>query len=116
VEDQPVGALAVATGTLVAVGLLVLMMVLVEAQPAEATFPGQNGRIAYSSLTKTEYEIFTTKPTGGKPFNVTKNTTDDFTPAYSPNGRRIAYEGDRSGIDIYTISATGGSPLTSPKT
>jgi hypothetical protein len=38
-------ALVVAAGALVAVGLLVLMMVLVEAQPAEATFPGQNGRM-----------------------------------------------------------------------
>src|SRR5215213_6305749 len=84
-------ALAVAAGALVAGGLLVLMMVLVEAQPAEATFPGQNGRIAYHSLTKTDYEIFTIKPTGGKSFNVTKNTTGGQWPSYSPDGQTIAF-------------------------
>jgi hypothetical protein len=41
------GALAAAAGTLVAVGLVVLMMVVVEAGPAEAAFPGKNGRIAF---------------------------------------------------------------------
>ena len=40
--------MAAAAGALVAVGLLMLM-VMVEAGPAEAAFPGKNGRIAYSS-------------------------------------------------------------------
>ena len=43
------GALATAAGTLVAVGLVVLiMLVVVEARPAEATFPGKPGKIVYS--------------------------------------------------------------------
>jgi hypothetical protein len=43
------GALAAAAGTLVAVGLVVLMVLMVEAGPAGATFPGKNGYIAYSA-------------------------------------------------------------------
>ena len=43
-----IGAMAAAAGTLVALGLVVLiMLVVVEADPAEATFPGKNGRIAF---------------------------------------------------------------------
>src|SRR5215217_435559 len=67
------GALAATAGTLVAVGLLMLMMLVVEVRPAEATFPG--------------------KPNvgGGSGFNVTDNTTNDYTPSYSPNGQEIVY-------------------------
>ena len=39
-KSNHLGALATAAGTLAAVGLLVLMLVLVDARPAEATFPG----------------------------------------------------------------------------
>jgi TolB protein len=105
------GALVAATGaTLVAVGLLVLMMLVVEVQPAEATFPGKNGKIAYSGSDGHDREIYTIDPGGGNRFNVTNNKTDDIDPAYSPNGKKIAYAG-RQGKEweIYTINATGGS-------
>jgi hypothetical protein len=49
IRTTHLGALAAAAGALVAVGLMVLMLV-VEVRPAEATFPGQNGRIAYSGF------------------------------------------------------------------
>ena len=43
------GALAAAAvGVLLAVGVLMLILLAVEAGPAEATFPGQNGKIVYS--------------------------------------------------------------------
>ena len=40
VKTTPLRALPAAGGALVAVGLLVLMMVVVQARPARATFPG----------------------------------------------------------------------------
>jgi TolB protein len=75
-------------GALVAVGLLVLTMLLVVGpRPARAV-------------------------DSGGAFNVTDNTTDDFSPSYSPSGQKIAYRvgGSRhNGIsnDIYTINAHG---------
>jgi len=43
-KTNHLGALAAVAGALVAVGLLVLMLVMVEARPAGATFPGKNGK------------------------------------------------------------------------
>jgi TolB protein len=100
------GALAAVAGaTLVAVGLLV-MLVVVEVRPAEAAFPGKNGRIAYSRYDGHDYEIYTIYPGGGGRVQLTDNNTRDETPSYSPNGKKIAYVGhDR---EIYTRDATNG--------
>src|SRR5215208_904687 len=105
------GPLATAAGTLVAVGLvLLIMLVVVEARPADATFPGKPGKIAYSGREGTaDNEIYTIKAGGGGRFNVTDNSTDDLNPSYSPNGKRIAYEGyDGKDFEIYTINVGGG--------
>jgi Tol biopolymer transport system component len=88
------GALAATAGALVAVGLLVLTMLLVVGpRPARAV-------------------------DSGGAFNVTDNTTDDFSPSYSPSGQKIAYrvgpsdsDGTRTPNDIYTINADGTGRL-----
>jgi hypothetical protein len=55
-RSNPFGALAaVVAAALVAVGVLGL----VEVQPAEATFPGKNGKIAFQSDRGGSYEIYT---------------------------------------------------------
>src|SRR3712207_8009281 len=91
VKTNPLGALAATAGTLVAVGLLMLVMVVVEVRPAEATFPGKHNVGG-----------------GGGSFNVTDNTTNDYTPSYSPSGKKIAYEGsDGQDKEIYIINADG---------
>ncbi len=75
------GALAAAAGTLVAVGLVVLiMLVVVQAPPAGATFPGKSGKIAYSGQDgpNGDHEIYTINPGGGGKFNVTDNSTSDY--------------------------------------
>src|SRR5918992_1583203 len=107
------GTLAAAAGTLVAVTLLVIMLVVVQARPVGATFPGQNGKIAYAAgdgrSGGIDSEIYTSNPTGGTPFKVTNNNTDDGEPSYSPDGRKIAYHGyDGNDFEIYTINAGGG--------
>jgi len=108
------GAMAAAAGALVAVGLLMLM-VMVEAGPAEAAFPGKNGRIAYSSydgpFPKGDYEIYTINPDGSGKTKLTHNDTDDIDPAYSPDGKKIVYagqDGPKGDLEIYTLNARGG--------
>jgi Tol biopolymer transport system component len=85
VKTNYLGALAATAGMLVAVGLLMLMMLVVEVRPAEAV-------------------------DGGGEFNVTNNTTNDHSPSYSPSGGKIVYRVARSDdlhSDIYTINAGG---------
>ena len=52
-------------GTLAAVGML--MLVVVQARPAEATFPGKHGKIAYMRHDGNDYEIYTINPPEGRP-------------------------------------------------
>jgi hypothetical protein len=84
-KSNYLGALAAAEGVLVAVGVL-LLMVAVQAQPAEATFPSLPGNIAYTGSDETDTEIFTINPNGGGRVQVTNNATPDSEPSYSPDG------------------------------
>jgi Tol biopolymer transport system component len=110
------GALVTAAGTLVAVGLLVLiMLVVIEARPAEATFPGKSGKIAYQGYDGQDYEIYTIKSGGGGKFKVTDNSTDDSGGlSYSPSGKKIVYSGrdaPNGPFEIYTINPGGGGKV-----
>ena len=77
------GPLAAAAGTLVAVGLLLIMvLVVVESRPAEATFPGKSGKIAFQGYDGQDYEIYTINSNGGGKFRVTNNKSDDQEPSW----------------------------------
>src|SRR5215216_958510 len=87
-------------------------------KPAEATFPGQNGRIAYESFdilpggAPAPRTIYTINATGGTLVQVTNNTRSESHPSYSPDGTKIAYSGfDGNDWEIYKINATGGTPV-----
>src|SRR5215203_4453329 len=102
-------AVAVA-GLLAAVGLVVVLY----AQPAEANFPGKPAKIAYAGkdAPNGDYEIYTINSGGGGKKQLTDNSTGDYEPAYSPNGKKIAYTGDEGqDYEIYTINAGGGGKL-----
>jgi hypothetical protein len=49
------------------------MMLVVEVRPAEATFPGKNGRIAYVGTDGHDREIYTIDPGGGHRVQVTQH-------------------------------------------
>ena len=81
-KTDRLGPLAAVVGLLAAVGLLiVLMMLIVEVKPAEATFPGKNGRIAYEGSGAV---IYTIRPGGGGKTEVTEGEQ----PAFSVTARR----------------------------
>lgn len=109
------GALAAAAGTLVAVGLVVLMMVVVEADPAEATFPGKNGKIAFVRDLVLPSYIFTIDPDGSGLEKISTRLVPATDPAWSPDGKKIAFSrsafsGPRdSNLDIYVVNANGSN-------
>lgn len=83
-----------ARATLVSLAIVVFVL----AAGAEATLPGQNGRIAFvKGTTFAEVQrdgngIFTVSSTGSGLRRVTRNRAGaDFSPVWSPDGRRLAF-------------------------
>jgi WD40-like Beta Propeller Repeat len=112
-KTNHLGALAAVAGMLAAVGSLMLMMVVVDARRAEATFPGLLGNIAYTGFYGTDTEIITIMPGGGDSIQLTNNDTPDSHPSYSPDGKKIAYMGfDGTDEEIYTTNVGGGGAFT----
>jgi dipeptidyl aminopeptidase/acylaminoacyl peptidase len=103
-KSNHLGALATAVAVLAAVGVLGLVGV----RPAEATFPGKNGKIAFQSDRGGSYEIYTMNRNGNKIDKLTTNRAEDEDPAFSPDGKKIAFMSDRGGdSDIYKITVKG---------
>jgi Tol biopolymer transport system component len=104
----------------------VLVALVATQQPAEAAFPGKNGRIVFESNRTTgagvdnptgDYEIFAANPDGTGLVQLTHNILHDHHATYSPDGTRIAFlsgysvgESGYADFDIYTIPADGGTP------
>jgi TolB protein len=100
---------------LLLVALVALAVALLAAQePARATFPGENGDIAFVGLDaeSSTYQIFTVSPAGGNPTQLTFGKTSIESPAWSPDGRKIAFVGrGLRGRDIYTMNADGSGKV-----
>ena len=96
-----------AAGIMAAVGLLMV----VYAQPAEAAFPGRNGKIAFSSNRDGgNYEIYTMNANGTGLDRLTNDPKGDTEPAWSPDGSRIAFVSTCDGNqEIYTMNPSGMS-------
>src|SRR5215217_5451134 len=81
-------------------------------EPAQAAFPGQNGRIAYVlPLPNGSHEIYTMKPNGTDRKKLTNNLAYDTSHTYSPSGTKIAFASVREGdvSKIYTMNAKDGT-------
>lgn len=80
------------------------IMILLQAGPAEAAFPGTNGKIAFSR----DHEVYTMNPDGSGVSRITDNWYGNYSPAFSAGGQKIAYVryGDTSS-EIYTMNSDG---------
>jgi Tol biopolymer transport system component len=95
----------------------VAAMGLVAAAPAEATFPGANGRIAFSQGdvfpggdVSAPSQVFTIEPDGGGLTQLTHVTSEQTAaaPDWSPDAQQIAYESNESGsFEIWSMDANG---------
>jgi hypothetical protein len=75
--------------------LLVLMVLVGDLQPAEATLPGKNGEIALSAPAEfvpnsRADEVFTIRPDGTRMKQHT-SASSSWNPTFSPNGAKITF-------------------------
>jgi TolB protein len=74
------------------------------AAPARASWPGSNGIIAYDSSTNEgDTFIFTSNADGTNPQQLTHAGSVSFDPSFSPNGKKIAYDGATEEFDGFSI-------------
>jgi Tol biopolymer transport system component len=89
---------------------------LVLAAPAYATFPGQNGLIAFGSATEQGAQIFTVRPNGHGLRQITHVSGDAFAADWSPDGRRIAFDIETpDSAQLAIMNADGSGLVALPK-
>src|SRR5687767_4582882 len=87
----------------------VLLSAVVVVAPAEAAFPGQNGKIALLfGNSETSFGIFTVNPDGSGSMRLTDDGAHpgEMSPAWSADGRKIAFARPSPEIsEIWTMNA-----------
>ena len=90
----------------------VLALLAVAPQPARAAFPGADGSIAFGSNRDTGAgDLYSIGPGGAATRLTTSTSSSD--PAYSPDGRRIAYVDANYQIAVMNRDGSGPTPITS---
>src|SRR5437899_6989230 len=102
--------------------LACLTLVLATAGPAYATFPGRNGLIAFQAQATADahIEIYTVRQNSHDLRQITHLDADAIRPDWSPDGRQIIFEIDRSeapfcGIALMNADGTDIVELTPPQ-
>jgi WD40-like Beta Propeller Repeat len=102
----------VATGTIAA---LAVFTGLALATPAQAAFPGANGKIAFVRGD----DIWTMNPSGTGQVNLTNSAAVESNPAWSPDGKQIAFDrvvGPGTTRQLFVVNADGTGATPVPNT
>jgi TolB protein len=83
---------------------LAIMATPLFAAPAHAAYPGTNGRISFAKCDTSGCFVATMLPNGSKVHHLTSGSDPD----WSPDGRKIAFDSDRTGrVEVFTMNADG---------
>jgi Tol biopolymer transport system component len=76
--------------------------------PVLASFPGENGLIAWSKIFPTrDAEIYVMNPDGSGQHQLSLNDRNDSFPAWSADGSLIAFQSSGADVDIWVMNADG---------
>jgi Tol biopolymer transport system component len=95
--------------------LLALALAALAAAPAQATFPGRNGRIVVASNRSGSWQLHSLKADGSGLRQITALATDDpgnlgnaMLPDVSPDGRRVVFAHEADGdFELYVVNTDG---------
>jgi Tol biopolymer transport system component len=92
---------------------LVLAVPALDSGVARAAFPGRNGLIAWTRLFLTrDAEIWVMTPGGQTKRSIDRNDQNDAFPAWSANGRLLAFESSSAtDVDLWVMRIDGGAPV-----
>jgi TolB protein len=91
-----------------------VVALVVTNEQARASFPGNNGKIVFTSRPRGgTNEIYTISTTGNNLRRLTHNTKSDKTPSWSADGKKIVWESDDS---LYIMRADGSNQRKIPNT
>jgi len=83
-----------------------------DAAAAPTSVPLAARRLAFQTNRDGNFEIYSSKPDGSEPVNLTRHPAHDSEPVWSPDGTKIAFDSDRSGnFDVWVMNADGSNPV-----
>jgi uncharacterized repeat protein (TIGR01451 family) len=89
-------------------GLITVGLLVVGPTPGQASFPGANGKIVFSSSASGNSEIYVIESNGAGLTRLTNDPAPDTDPAWSPDGTKIAFvRGSLGASEIYVMNADG---------
>ena len=108
--DSAVSGAAMRTRVFTAVALAAVLVAAVPS--AEAAFPGRNGKIAFQRFVGGAFDIYVVDGRRLRNLTRTKRPACEALPAWSPNGKRIAFERNLRGrseddSDVWVMETTG---------
>lgn len=75
-----------------------------------ASVPAENGLIAFTSERDGNADIFTMHTDGSNQVNLTNHPANDYTPVWSPDGKKIFFISERTGnADIFSVNPDGSA-------
>ena len=67
--------------------------------------------LVYDSNLRGNADIYKLRLDGGEPIPLVTSPTDEFGPAWSPDGREVVFWADSQNADVFVVSAEGGTPV-----